>query len=78
MRVGRPRVIVDAVLVDSLRAQGLSYRQIARSVGAGLGTVYRASVRRSKTVSKGASVQEHNNNERPYPACADSARFLAG
>jgi len=41
-RIGRPRRPVDAGRVRELRAQGWSWAQIARELGAGLGTVHRA------------------------------------
>ena len=41
-RLGRPRVIVDASRVASLRAQGRSWARIARELGIGEGTVRRA------------------------------------
>ncbi len=41
-RIGRPHVPVDAARVAELRAQGRSWAEIARGLGLGLGTVYRA------------------------------------
>jgi DNA invertase Pin-like site-specific DNA recombinase len=41
-RIGRPRRPVDAGRVRELRALGWSWAQIARELGAGLGTVHRA------------------------------------
>jgi DNA invertase Pin-like site-specific DNA recombinase len=41
-RIGRPRRPVDANRVRELRALGWSWAQIARELGAGLGTVHRA------------------------------------
>jgi DNA invertase Pin-like site-specific DNA recombinase len=41
-QVGRPRHPVDVVRVAELRAQGRSWAEIAREMGAGLGTVHRA------------------------------------
>lgn len=41
--VGRPRLGLDPRQVQSLRACGLSYRQIAQKLGCGYGTVRRAS-----------------------------------
>jgi len=41
-RIGRPRKDVDAERVAELRAQGWSWAEIAREMGAGLGTVHRA------------------------------------
>ena len=40
-RAGRPRQPVDPGQVILLRAQGLSWRQIARRLGVGYGTVRR-------------------------------------
>jgi len=47
--VGRPRVIFDRRKVIELRAQGKSWREIARSCGAGVTTVRRAWVEGSIT-----------------------------
>lgn len=41
-RIGRPRQRVDSLLVQNLRAEGLSWRSISERLGLGLGTVYRA------------------------------------
>ncbi len=41
-RLGRPRVIVDASRIASLRAQGRSWAQIAAETGASKGTAQRA------------------------------------
>src|SRR2546425_1264676 len=41
-RIGRPPRPVDAARVNELRAQGWSWAEIAREMGAGLGTVHRA------------------------------------
>lgn len=78
MNVGRPKVVVDAALVDCLRAQGLSYRFISRSLGLGLGTVYRAAGRRSKTVPKTVVESPGTATSAAHPDCAEHARFLAG
>jgi len=40
--IGRPRKNVDGERVAKLRAEGWSWSEIARQIGAGLGTVYRA------------------------------------
>lgn len=74
MNVGRPRVSVDTVAIERFRASGLSYRQIARELGIGLGTVRRAAQERAKTVPKLSRGDCPNS----YRACADDARFLAG
>src|ERR1700687_6064006 len=41
--LGRPRKIVDAAKIATLRAQGLSVRSIASELGVGLATLHRAS-----------------------------------
>jgi DNA invertase Pin-like site-specific DNA recombinase len=46
--LGRPRKIVDAARIASLRAQGLSLRGIAAELGIGVATLHRASVPYSK------------------------------
>src|SRR5713226_6022698 len=40
-RLGRPRRILDAPRVASLRAQGLGWKKIAAELGVGVGTLYR-------------------------------------
>jgi DNA invertase Pin-like site-specific DNA recombinase len=47
--LGRPRRPVDLVEVDRLRAAGLSWRAVGGHLGLGTGTVFKASVARSKT-----------------------------
>lgn len=42
MRLGRPRVAVDAARIAALRAQGLSWARIGEELGLGEGTVRRA------------------------------------
>ncbi len=41
-KLGRPRVRVDIARALSMRSQGKSYRDIARTLGIGVGTVHRA------------------------------------
>jgi DNA invertase Pin-like site-specific DNA recombinase len=41
-RLGRPRVALDAARIAGLRAQGLSWPQIARELGVSVGSVYAA------------------------------------
>ena len=43
-RLGRPRVIVDASTIASLRAQGRSWAQITDEIGVSKGTAQRAVV----------------------------------
>ena len=47
-RLGRPRVMVDASRVANMRAQGRSWPTIARQLGVGVGTAYRAHQELSK------------------------------
>jgi transposase len=49
-RPGRPERNVDAGHVAELRAQGLSWRQIAKRLGVGYGTARRACQKRAKTI----------------------------
>jgi DNA invertase Pin-like site-specific DNA recombinase len=44
-KLGRPRVIVDAARIASLRADGRSWPQIARAMGVSVGTVYQAAIK---------------------------------
>ncbi len=47
-QLGRPRVLVDAAQIASLRASGASWPQIARELGVSVGTVYQAARSLSK------------------------------
>jgi len=51
-RIGRPRKVVDAERIATLRAQGRSWRAVARETGLSIGTVYSAFLRRSKNSSQ--------------------------
>jgi DNA invertase Pin-like site-specific DNA recombinase len=51
--LGRPRRIVDAHRIASLRAQGEPWRAISDKLGVGLATLYRASARCSENLSAG-------------------------
>jgi putative DNA-invertase from lambdoid prophage Rac len=42
IRIGRPRANVDAAQIVRLRAPGLSWKKIAKAMGLGVGTLYRA------------------------------------
>jgi DNA invertase Pin-like site-specific DNA recombinase len=55
-RLGRPRVVVDASRIATLRAQGLSWAAIAERLDVGEGTVYRASRTSAKIPHRAASV----------------------
>jgi DNA invertase Pin-like site-specific DNA recombinase len=48
-RLGRPKRVVDASAIATLRGQGLPWRAIAVQLGVGLATLHRASVPRSTT-----------------------------
>src|SRR6202050_5247737 len=50
--LGRPRVVVDAARVISLRAQGRSWPKIAAELGVSVGTVYQVSRSLSKIPPK--------------------------
>jgi putative DNA-invertase from lambdoid prophage Rac len=43
-RIGRPRANVDAAQLAQLRAQGFSWKKIAKQMGLGVGTLYRNSL----------------------------------
>jgi DNA invertase Pin-like site-specific DNA recombinase len=50
--LGRPRVVVDAVRIASLRSQGLSWAKIGAQLGLGEGTVRRTAVASAKNLLK--------------------------
>jgi hypothetical protein len=47
-RLGRPRRVLDASRIASLRAGGLGWRAIAKRLGVGVGTLYRVAPGRCK------------------------------
>jgi DNA invertase Pin-like site-specific DNA recombinase len=51
-RLGRPRAVVDASRLASLRSQGLSWAKIAEQLGVGEGTVYRVAHASAKNLLK--------------------------
>jgi DNA invertase Pin-like site-specific DNA recombinase len=55
-KIGRPHVFVDRTKVVALRAEGLSWATIAKQMGVGEGTVYRAVQASAKTPSRRVSV----------------------
>ena len=63
-RLGRPQVIIDVRRIAALRQQGRSWPQVAKELGVGVGTVYRAHQELSKNL--GAA----NLSRIPDPACA--------
>ncbi len=55
-RLGRPPSAVDADKGATMRAQGISWREIAARLGVGIGTVHRVAQGRSKNYSLAAPV----------------------
>jgi DNA invertase Pin-like site-specific DNA recombinase len=53
--LGRPRAMADAARVVFMREQGRSWREIAREMGLGVGTVRRAAAERAKNPSPGTA-----------------------
>jgi DNA invertase Pin-like site-specific DNA recombinase len=51
-RLGRPKVILDAVRIAKLRAQGLGWKKISRELGVGVGTVLRVAREARKSGSE--------------------------
>jgi DNA invertase Pin-like site-specific DNA recombinase len=49
-RLGRPRAVVSESKINSLRAAGASWREIAKELKVGIGTVHRVAQRRSATL----------------------------
>lgn len=54
-KLGRPRAVVDVARITALRDSGASFRTIARELGLGMGTLYKALQRRSEKVSRAAA-----------------------
>ena len=54
-RLGRPKVVVDAARIATLRASGASWRAISEQMRVGIGTLYKAVRHRSEKVSSDAS-----------------------
>jgi DNA invertase Pin-like site-specific DNA recombinase len=48
-KLGRPKKVMDAMRIAKLRAQGSSWRAIAKQLDVGLATLHRRSVPCSKT-----------------------------
>lgn len=55
VKLGRPTVAVDSAKVAELRAQGASWREIARDLGIGIGTARRALLQPAKMGSEEAA-----------------------
>ena len=62
-RIGRPRQVVDSLLVLKLRAEGLSWRAISNRLKLGLGTVYRAISSDPKPKTQSTMVKSEKNSE---------------
>jgi len=56
IRLGRPRVTLDAATIASLRGQGASWAAIAKKLGIGEGTVRRAALASAKNLPSGIAV----------------------
>jgi DNA invertase Pin-like site-specific DNA recombinase len=56
--LGRPRRVVDATRVATLRASGVSWRAIAQEMGVGLATIYRAAPAMVAACSKNLRTNE--------------------
>jgi len=52
-RIGRPRVFVSESKVEQLRASGASWRDVAKKLGVGVGTVRRSVQQRAKNACAG-------------------------
>jgi len=57
-RLGRPRVVVDAAKIASLRTSGASWQTITRQLGISAGTAKRAFYTLSKNPSRSVSVTD--------------------
>jgi DNA invertase Pin-like site-specific DNA recombinase len=57
-RIGRPHVFVDARRIAMLRANGASWPQIAKQLGVGVGTAYRAHQELSRNCSANAAAAD--------------------
>jgi DNA invertase Pin-like site-specific DNA recombinase len=55
-KLGRPPAVVGVARVTALRDSGASWRTIARKLGLGIGTLYKAVERRSENLSRAATV----------------------
>ncbi|HEY4816734.1 MAG TPA: recombinase family protein [Candidatus Acidoferrum sp.] len=57
-RIGRPHVFVDARRIATLRAEGVSWPAIAKQLGVGVGTAYRAHQELSRNRSSHAAAAD--------------------
>jgi DNA invertase Pin-like site-specific DNA recombinase len=51
-QLGRPKKILDAKRISTLRAKGVGWKRIAAEMGVGVGTIYRAALDGAKTPQK--------------------------
>jgi DNA invertase Pin-like site-specific DNA recombinase len=61
-RLGRPAVVVDKNAISALREAGHSWRDVAETLGVGVGTVYRIAQRRSKNLCGGFGTDDPNSS----------------
>jgi DNA invertase Pin-like site-specific DNA recombinase len=66
-RLGRPQIVVDVRKVAALREQGRSWPQIAKQLGIGVGTAYRA----HQGLSKNLEAESLSRIPDPVVAAAD-------
>jgi DNA invertase Pin-like site-specific DNA recombinase len=66
-RLGRPQIVVDVRKVAALREQGRSWPQIAKQLGVGVGTAYRA----HQELSKNPKAESLSRNPDSLPLAAD-------
>jgi DNA invertase Pin-like site-specific DNA recombinase len=77
-RLGRPRVFVSEQRVEMLRGLGLSWRDIAKQLGVGVGTVHRIAQRRSKNVCGSFGTDGLTEPEETGLLCALAEPLTAG
>jgi DNA invertase Pin-like site-specific DNA recombinase len=68
-RLGRPPVFVSENRVEMLRGLGLSWRDIAKQLGVGVGTVHRISQRRSKNVCAQSTANTLTDSQETGDVC---------
>src|SRR4029077_2903156 len=67
-RLGRPRVLASENRIQVLRGLGLSWRDIAKHLGIGVGTAHRIAHRRSKNVC--GDIVKPDSTKEPDMVCA--------
>ena len=71
-KLGRPRRIVDAHRVASLRAQGMGWKRVAGELGVGVGTLYRIAREGSKIRNRDFQIHSAKPYEAQNPLRASS------